>query len=135
MAMADYDLIFHSPPGWTLLATGKPVPFPQPSAKPVQTAAPIAIDEQVSHWVSERPLPVAGFNLGKYVRGAAQAGNISVEAYATAGMERDFPKPPMSTVQIDPKPSLPQVAPGLIAPAAPSPPPHAPAVAEATARA
>src|SRR5258708_3077300 len=133
MAMADYDLIFHSPPGWTLLATGKPVPFPQPSAKPVQTAAPIAIDEQVSHWVSERPMPVAGFNLGKYVRGAAQAGNVSVEAYATAGMERDFPKPPMSTVQLDRTPSLPKVV--LIAPPRASPARNAAAVAEATARA
>ncbi len=133
--MADYDLTFHYPPGWTLLATGKPVPLPQPSAKPAQTAAPIAIDEQVSHWVSERPMPVAGFNLGKYVRGVAQAGNVSVETYATAGMERDFPKPPMSTVQIDPKPSLPQVSAVLIAPAAPSPARNAAAVAEATARA
>ena len=38
MAMADFDLTFHYPPGWTLLATGKPEPLSGPSAQPLQTA-------------------------------------------------------------------------------------------------
>jgi len=132
MAMADFDLTFRYPPGWTLLATGKPAPLSPPSAMTVPTATAIAIDEQVTHWVAERPIPVAGFNLGRYVRGAAQAGNVAVETYATGGMERDFPKPPIPTLQIDPHPS---VSPVLIAPPAPSPARNATAVAEATARA
>ncbi len=33
MAMADFDLTFHYPPGWTLLATGKPEPPSAPSTK------------------------------------------------------------------------------------------------------
>jgi Peptidase family M1 domain len=130
MAMADFDLTFHYPPGWTLLATGKPVSHSSSSKSPDPA------DEQSARWVSDRPIPVAGFNLGKYIRGTAQAGNVSVEAYATAGMERDFPKGTPQIMQIDPKPPLPQIPPALIAPwPAPSPARNAAAVAEATARA
>ena len=135
LAMADFDLTFHYPPGWTLLATGKPVPLSHPSTRPSQTTPSIASDEQVARWVSERPIPVAGFNLGKYVRGAAQAGNVTVETYATIGVERDFPKPTAPIEQIDPRPPLLHLPGPLIAPSAPSPARNATAVADAAARA
>jgi Peptidase family M1 domain len=128
MAMADFDLTFHYPQGWTLLATGKP--------EPLQTAPRNAGEEQVSHWVSERPIPVAGFDLGKYVRATAQAGNITVETYATGGVERGFPSAPPPALQTNPVPtSRPHAPPSLIAPLAPSPARNATAVAELTARA
>jgi hypothetical protein len=147
MAMADFDLTFHYPPGWTLLATGKPALLSRPSlpratTQPSQTAASTPGDEQAARWVSERPIPVAGFNLGKYVRGMAQAGDVSVETYATSGVERDFPKAPPTTIQsiappqgpegISPTVAVPSIS---IVPAAPSPARSATAVAEATARA
>jgi hypothetical protein len=134
LAMSDFDLTFHYPPGWTLLATGKPAPLSPPSTKPPISAPETVGNLQVSRWVSERPLPVAGFNLGKYVRGAAQAGNVTVETYATGGVERDFPKPTVP-MPIDPKPAMrPQPAPALAA-LEPSPARNATAVAEATAAA
>src|SRR5580700_6460782 len=134
MAMADFDLTFHYPPGWTLLATGKPAPLHQTSGS---TGDPQNSDgEPVTHWVSERPIPVAGFNLGKYIRAAAEAGSVTVATYATAGVERDFPTPPPPEVHVDSKPSLRQFpAPSLAAPMDPSPARNAAAVAEATARA
>jgi hypothetical protein len=135
MAMADFDLTFHYPPGWTLLATGKPVPLSASSTKPSQPAPQNTADEQVSHWVSERPIPVAGFNLGQYIRGSAQAGNVTVEAYGTSGVERGFASFSPSTPQ-DPKPTFrPQMPPPLAAPLAPSPARNATAVADLTARA
>lgn len=136
MAMADFDLTFHYPAGWTLLATGKPEPLAAPSTTSSQSAPPTADGEQVAHWVSERPIPVAGFDLGKYVRGTAQAGNVIVETYATSGVERDFPSP-SPTLGIDSNPtSRPHATPELITPApAPSPARNATAVAEFTARA
>jgi hypothetical protein len=133
MAMADFDLTFHYPPGWTLLATGKPEPVSPASTQPA--GPPNAGDDQVARWVSERPIPVAGFDLGKYVRGAAQAGNVTVETYATQGMEKDFPKPPLPAIQLDPKPPLPKISEPLIVPATPSPARNATAVAEAAAQA
>ncbi len=148
MAMSDFDLTFHYPPGWTLLATGKPEPLSGPSlsgpsTQSPQTALPNAGDEQVAHWVSERPIPLAGFNLGKYVRGTAQAGNVTVETYATVGVERDFPKPPPAQAfQSDVPSGRPRIlapapiVPGVpVAPLAPSPARNATAVAEVTARA
>ena len=137
MAMADFDLTFHYPPGWTLVATGKPEPLASPSTKPSQTAPPNVDDEQVGHWVSERPIPVAGFDLGKYIRGTAQAGNVVVESYATGGVERDFASPPPKASEIGSNPtSRSHAPPELIAPPpAPSPARNATAVAEFTARA
>jgi hypothetical protein len=140
MAMADFDLTFHYPPGWTLLATGKPAPLSRPSTQPPQTAPESAGDQQAARWVSERPIPVAGFNLGKYVRGAAHAGNVTVETYATIGVERDFLKPPPpQAVPSDPSPLRPRIMPASpiipIAPSQPSPARSATAVAEVTARA
>jgi len=133
LVMADFDLTFHYPPGWTLLATGKSMPIAPPSTKSAQTVPSNANEEQVGRWVSERPIPVAGFNLGKYVRAATQAGNVNVETFATAGMERGFPRPP--AIQVDPKPSLPQIPEPPIALPVPSPARNATAVAEIAARA
>jgi hypothetical protein len=137
LAIADYDLTFHYPAGWTLLATGKPVP--PLATKKLTDAVPENPDgEQAGRWISERPIPVAGFNLGKYVRGTAQAGNVTVEAYATSGVEREFPRPPMRAIQIDPPPKplpVPMIPPVLLAPPLPSPSRNATAVADFTAQA
>ena len=83
LEMARFDLTFRYPVGWTLVATGKRVEGTPPAVDP---------GEEMSRWVSERPLPIAGFNLGKYSRVVAHAGTVQVEAYATAGVERTFPK-------------------------------------------
>jgi hypothetical protein len=83
LEMAGFDLRFRYPVGWTLVATGKRVEDAVPQLVP---------GEEASHWVSDRPMPVAGFNLGKYSRVIAHAGAVQVEAYATAGVERTFPR-------------------------------------------
>lgn len=95
MAMADFDLSFKYPPGWTLVATGTLTPPNGAAAKPDGL--------QTSRWISERPIPLAGFNLGKYKAVTVQAGDIPVETYATTGVERNFPTPPIQVV--DPGPS------------------------------
>lgn len=135
LAMSDFDLTFRYPPGWILVATGKPVPPSKSSGPSASHVPPNSGEEQVTHWVSERPIPVAGFDLGKYVRGSAQAGDVDVEAYATSGVERNFPTP---TPQVEPEPTpsgLGKIPPPLIAPPTPSPARNATAVAEFTARA
>ena len=83
LEMAKFDLQFRYPAGWTLLATGKRIDGAPPGLPP---------GEQASHWVSDRPMPIAGFNLGKYARVEAQAGKVAVEAYAAFGVERAFPQ-------------------------------------------
>ena len=83
LEMARFDLQFRYPPGWTLLATGKRIDGAPSDLPP---------GEQASHWVSDRPMPIAGFNLGKYSRVAVRAGDVPVEAYASSGVERSFPQ-------------------------------------------
>src|SRR5262249_53416276 len=114
------------PLGWTLLATGKKV-----SEKPLTPG--LAAEEQVERWVAEKPLPVAGFNLGKYRRATAQAGGGGIESYATAGVENDFPRAPVES-----QPSAPfQRKSAILIPPAPLPSPaqYAQAVADTGARA
>jgi hypothetical protein len=140
LAMSDFDLTFHYPAGWTLVATGKPSPV---SASTTASSHATAQDganqntygDQVGRWVSERPIPVAGFDLGKYVRVATQAGDVAVETYATVGVERDFPNP-SPEIETLPEPTQRRKIPApLTTPAAPSPARNAAAVGEFAARA
>jgi len=128
-AMAAFDLEFHYPPGWTLVATGH--------RAQLNTSG----GEQVSKWVTERPVPVAGFNLGKYSQTVSHAGKVAITTYATANVERGFPGtgdiadsiiPVMpdtriATARLHPFPA--------ITPAPPSPAVNAQAVGAASAKA
>jgi len=126
MTMADYDLQFEYPQGWTLVATGKPTPV---SAEPDSAKAK---GEQASRWVSERPIPLAGFNLGKYRVATAHAGDVTVQTYAALGVERDFPSAAIQVVEpSDPTAPTPQVT----MPYRPSPVQNQEAVAQSAARA
>lgn len=128
LAMSDFDLEFHYPPGWTLLATGK---RSETSAAP----SPQSAEEQVSHWVSERAIALAGFNLGKYRRATARAGAVPVEAYATSVVERGFPEGPAQAVVPERKGNIDLSQPGILIAAQPSPARNAQAVANTSARA
>jgi len=77
--MAMFDLEFRHPQDWTLVATGK------------RTSQETADGQQISHWVSERPIPVAGFNLGHYQKSEILAGTVKVDCFAGSGVERSFP--------------------------------------------
>ena len=94
LAMADYDLRFRYPAGWTLVATGKKLDEPQ---QPLSAGGP---ELQSAHYVSERPIPVAGFNLGQYVMAKAAAGSATVETFAAREVERSFPSSRPSVVVV-----------------------------------
>jgi hypothetical protein len=129
LSPAQFDLEFSYPAGWTLVATGKQLPTNDSE----KTSDPTL---QSSHWVSERPIAVAGFNLGKYIRAEAKAGNVTVEVYATKVVERTFPKAPPEIVE-QPR-SFPhrfEPPPFVITPAPPSPARNAQTVASRAANA
>ncbi len=127
MAMADFDLQFEYPKDWTLIATGKSV-----SVADAQETK--AAGMQTARWVSERTMPVAGFNLGKYRLAAVQAGNVTVETYAAEGVEKNFPGARIQV--IEPSSSDPVTrAPQVIIPHRPSPVQNEASVGEAAARA
>jgi hypothetical protein len=134
LVMSNFDLEFHYPAGWTLVATGKKTDVTLDS-RGGQEAGIAPSGEQGSHWVSERPIPIAGFDLGKYERGVAHAGNVTVETYATSGVERGFPKAaPGGVVRepLEPGDSQPTL---IVTPSSPSPARNAQAVAAASAHA
>jgi hypothetical protein len=92
LSPAQFEMEFHYPANWTLVATGKKTSRSNSDTDEAEAVTNREAGEKVSRWTSERPIPVAGFNLGKYVRAEAKAGNILVEAYGTAGVEKSFPK-------------------------------------------
>ena len=127
LEMANFDLEFSYPTDWTLVATGKPAPV---SNENIGSVA----GEQRSRWVSDRPIPLAGFNLGKYREVTTKAGDVTVETYATVGVEKDFPAAPIQVVeppQTDPIPRASHV----VVPSRPSPAQQEVIVGELGARA
>ncbi|MBZ5597502.1 MAG: hypothetical protein LAN83_04200 [Acidobacteriia bacterium] len=131
LVMSNFDLEFHYPPGWTLVATGTRAGVPAGEPSPNMPEG-----EQVSRWVSERPIPIAGFNLGKYERAVAHAGDVTIETYAASGVERAFPKgPPEAVIPALPTAPGTRETPIVIVPPPPSPARNAQTVADRSARA
>jgi hypothetical protein len=88
VSMANFDLQFTFPTEWTLVATGKQVSSREEDG------------QQVTRWVSERPIPLAGFNLGHWERALAK-GPVPVEVYAAKSVEASMlPKEQMAAQPI-----------------------------------
>jgi hypothetical protein len=71
--MTNYDVTFRFPGPWTVVATGKLVSLQRQGG------------DFLAHWVTEKPIPIAGFNMGVYVRSAAKSGDVEVDAYSARG--------------------------------------------------
>lgn len=133
LSPAQFDLQFRYPASWTLVATGRQV-------SPV-TAEENREGEKVAHWITDRPIPVAGFNLGRYIGAEAKSGTVTVDAYGTKGVERSFPKAQTQLAEAPVFPGVthgrPPISTGPIAvtPLPPSPARNAQAVADDAARA
>jgi hypothetical protein len=125
LVMAHFDLQFHYPVGWTLVATGR------------RTQTRTAGLEQSSTWVSDHPVPVAGFNLGKYSQTTTRAGKVDVVTYATSTVERGFAGTTTAETKIPDIFQRPGSAPPLstFKPEAPSPAENAKMVGTASATA
>ena len=135
LSPARFEMEFHYPANWTLVATGKQMSRAEGEGGETNEKAGA---EKVSRWTSERPIPVAGFNLGKYVRAEAKAGNILVEAFGTRGVEKSFPKARSEVIEqplfpgILPQRSIPPI---VVTPPPPSPAHNAQDVADRAAKA
>lgn len=77
-AFANFDLTFEYPSDWTLVATGRRV----------SSATQNGIT--TSRFVSDRVIPHAGFNLGKFEVATASAGNVTIDAYAAKTVEQSL---------------------------------------------
>lgn len=86
VSMAKFDLEFTHPSQWTLVATGR------------RAASNSAEGLQTSHWVTDRPIPLAGFNLGHYRMAQAKLGDTPIEVYAAQGVEASMATPKQEVV-------------------------------------
>jgi hypothetical protein len=78
--IASFDLTFHYPDRLTLVATGRRVEESGSEGW------------KRSHWVSDSPFPVVGFNLGAYDSRTRRVGRTTVEVYATREAEAELVK-------------------------------------------
>jgi len=76
VSFANYDLTFECPEDWSLVATGKKV------------SATAENGRQIIHFVSEKPISRAGFNLGRFETANAAVGAVVVESYAAKNVEQ-----------------------------------------------
>lgn len=85
---ADYDLRMRWPKKLRMVATG------------------IAIDEheegdfRTGHWRSDKPLPIAGFNLGDYASASLSSGTNSVDVYANRQLENELSRRLLAPAEI-----------------------------------
>ncbi|HLJ28583.1 MAG TPA: M1 family aminopeptidase [Candidatus Angelobacter sp.] len=77
-SFANFDLTFEYPSGWTLAATGRRV------TSSTQNGV------QTSRFVSDKPIPHAGFNLGRFETAAATSGSVVIDVYAAKTVEKAF---------------------------------------------
>ena len=122
LEMSDYDVEYRYPGSWTLASTGRRVSQSQ-------------VDGEVAaRYVSDRPIPFAGFNLGKYTTASAKAGTVEIVTYAAPGLESNFPRKGTDVVLM-PDPQAPgsntQVP---VLPSEPSPARNAQLIADRAAR-
>jgi hypothetical protein len=75
---ANFDLTFEYPSDWTLVASGRRV------------SSATANGLTISHFVSDRPVPHAGFNMGKFEAATVTAGNVVIDAYAAKNVEQSL---------------------------------------------
>jgi len=81
MQMSNFELTFHWPKEWTLVATGHRSSMHEEG------------DAQVGEWSSEVKIPLAGFNLGKFARASAQVDGVEVASYSTGVVEASLATP------------------------------------------
>jgi hypothetical protein len=77
---SDYDLLLRWPHKLRLVATGSKLEEHEEG------------DLRVGHWKAEKPISVAGFNLGEYASAAVAAGTHSIDVYANRELEEDLVK-------------------------------------------
>ena len=80
MQMSRFELSFRWPKEWTLVATGD------------RTSPHEENGAEVGRWNSAEKIPMAGFNLGKFVKATAQANGVEVASYSAGVVEESLEK-------------------------------------------
>ncbi len=83
MQMSLFELKFRWPREWTLVATGRNTSMREEREEG---------DMGVGEWSSEGKIPLAGFNLGKFVRASAQTDGVKVASYTAGVVEESLAK-------------------------------------------
>ena len=95
-SFANFDLTFEYPSGWTLAATGRRV----------STSTQNGV--QTSRFLSDKPIPHAGFNIGRFETATASSKNVVIDVYAAKTAGRALTEG--RQIHPDPSKELPEIA-------------------------
>src|ERR1700737_614425 len=93
---AAYDLTMRWPRRLRLVATGTKIDEHEEA------------DFRVGHWKTERPVSVAGFNLGEYASSSVTSTNYSIDVYANRQVEQQLAKRLANSVTSEIQPAGPR---------------------------
>jgi hypothetical protein len=77
---SSYDFLLRWPRKLRLIATGSKLEEHEEG------------EFRVGHWKTEKPISVAGFNLGEYASASVASGSLSIDVYANRQLEEDLRK-------------------------------------------
>jgi hypothetical protein len=77
-SFSTFDLTFECPSEWSVVATGK------------QVSSTVADGKRTTHFVTEKPIILAGFNLGKFVAASSAIGQVEIHAYGARNVEKSL---------------------------------------------
>ncbi len=72
----SFDITFDYPEDWSIAATGR------------QVSSTLANGQRTTHFVTDKPISRAGFNLGKFAAASASAGHVTINAYGGKTVEQ-----------------------------------------------
>jgi Peptidase family M1 domain len=80
-SFSNFDMTFECPSDWQVVGTGK------------QISSALAGGKRITHFVTEKQIGRAGFNLGKFVAATSASGPVDIHAYGARTVEQSIAGP------------------------------------------
>jgi hypothetical protein len=77
-SFSNFDLTFECPGDWQVVGTGR------------QVSSTMTDGKRITHFVTEKPIGRAGFNMGKFVAASSASGQVNIHAYGARNVEQSL---------------------------------------------
>jgi hypothetical protein len=80
-SFSNFDMTFECPTDWQVVGTGR------------QVSSAVTGGKRITHFVTQKPIGRAGFNLGKFVAATSASGTVDIHAYGARTVEQSIAGP------------------------------------------
>jgi Peptidase family M1 domain len=77
-SFSNFDLTFECPGDWQVVGTGR------------QVSSTMRDGKRITHFITEKPIGRAGFNMGKFVAASSASGQVNIHAYGARNVEQSL---------------------------------------------